>query len=580
MNGHGRALITLSLLLVAVAATAEERSPAGLVQLGQWLQVRGEIAAHGGFEPYSLELVEPRRYEELIGTVSIHDRGTGWFNLLGQPVEVQQETEFSKVDAGDLNGSRIKVEGYYRSERRFAAREIRPRGPGRDRITGRVERVRTVPEGIEFTIMNLTFMVPAGMQVQHAMDVTDYAISESRVQVIVNRDRDEENLFGRGVQLTDSVLVAGQMQVSNRWEDNFNLRDNDPEDVSDTLTALKGRMIWNPKGNFFAVVEYAFRRLWREDDEDGDINIRNRRFGETYGYWLDAFTPGLDIQVGRVKYEERREFLYDQDLDGPKLIYTRGMVRTELSFSTTLTDGSEADENALNTILYVSNDDDDRHMAAYLIHRDFDLAIPEQRTHIGFRMHGTWLPQQKIWLELTNMQGETGTVDARGWAIDLGSTWRFHENWAVTAGFAMASGNDRDSAKDETFRQTGLQDNNDRFAGVTSFRFYGELADPELANLEIFTLGIGWLPRRRVSLDLIGHSYRQNEAERRLVDMQIDRRPNGVDRDLGKEVDLILGWRTNWKWDLEVVAGWYDPGKAFDTADAAYFGKVQFRFRL
>lgn len=575
-----RLIILLWLLTICWQAHAEFRSPIDVVVTGQWLQVRGTYTGDGTFEASSMELVDPRRYEELVGTATANDRGPGWLTVLGQPVEVTSETDLGPADGNELEGSRLKVEGYFRSERRFSARELRPRGAGRDRIIGRVDRVRSVPGGTELSIMGFTILVSPELRVKHELAVTEYATSDSRVQAIVDRDRDEENLFGRGAQLTDTLRVAGQMQLTADWEDNYNLRDNRPEDIQNTLGALKGRLIWNPEGRFFAVVEYNLRRLWRDEERDGRRNIRNHRFAETYGYWLDAFAPGLDIQLGRVKYEERREFIYDQDLDGPRLIYSRDGLRSELSVTTTLSDGSLEDENALNTMWYLSNNNDDRHMAGYVVHRDFDLDVPLRRTHLGFRMHGIWLPRQKIWLELAHMRSRTGGVDGRGWALDIGTTWRINRQWALTAGYAVATGDDRDSSTDETFRQTGLQDNNDRFAGVTSFRFYGELTDPELANLEIVTLGVGWLPRRRVSLDLVAHQYHQHRANRRLVDMQIDRRPNGIDTELGREVDLILGWRTDWKWDLEVIAGWFDPGKAFGAADEALFGKVQFRYRL
>jgi alginate production protein len=106
------------------------------------------------------------------------------------------------------------------------------------------------------------------------------------------------------------------------------------------------------------------------------------------------------------------------------------------------------------------------------------------------------------------------------------------------------------------------------------------VVDPELANLKVLTFGLGWRPRRRVSLDLVGHRYRQHRLSRRWLESQIDKNPNGGNSDLGSEVDLVLGWRTNRQWDLEVVAGWFRPGDAFGRADDAFFGKVQFRYRL
>jgi hypothetical protein len=57
--------------------------------------------------------------------------------------------------------------------------------------------------------------------------------------------------------------------------------------------------------------------------------------------------------------------------------------------------------------------------------------------------------------------------------------------------------------------------------------------------------------------------------------------PSGSSRDLGWELDLVLGWRTNPRWDLEVIGGWFEPGDAFPRADTeAFFGKLQFRYRL
>ena len=49
-------------------------------------------------------------------------------------------------------------------------------------------------------------------------------------------------------------------------------------------------------------------------------------------------------------------------------------------------------------------------------------------------------------------------------------------------GWAWGSGDQEpQSGNNGTFRQTGFQDNNDKWSGVTSFRYYGELVDPELS---------------------------------------------------------------------------------------------------
>lgn len=573
--------IGLALVCSTLSADEEEESPVGVVEVGHWLQIRGEYLGDGRFVPRNLELVSPERYDELIGTIQDFEAREGRFVLLGVSVQIEDKTTFARVDRNALDGARVKVEGYFRGDGEFTAREITRRGGKLDRITGRVEEIRASELGAEIRIMNYTVLVPPGGEVEHVLDVADYQISESRIQAIVDRGKDEEDLFGKGVRITDNLRVFGQVQSSAFVEDEFNLEQEDAEDIVDYLAAFKGRLIYSSGGRFFSVLELNYRRLWRNDEDDGRIDIRNDRIGDAYFYWLDPLGGGLDFQVGRVDYDDEREWLYDHYLDGPKLIWTQPDLRVELSISTVLSDGSPVDEEATNRIVYVSNNDEDRHLAAYVIRRDFDFPREEHRTHYGVRVIGEWLPDQKSWLEIAGMQGETDSVDAAGWAFDVGTSWEFHRHFAVSAGYALGSGDKPDTGKDETYRQTGLQDNNGKFSGVTSFRYYGEVVDPELANLKVLTFGLAWLPQRRISLDLVGHRYRQHKLSRRWVDSQIDMNPNGSNSDLGWELDLVLGWRTNPRWDLEVVAGWFEPGDAFPRADKqALFGKVQFRYRL
>lgn len=574
-------LIAVGLVAAPLAADDEKQSPASVVEVGHWLEIRGEYLGDGRFEPRDVELVSPERYDELIGTIQEFEAAEGRFKLLGMPVQIDDKTTFAGVEPNALEGARVKVEGYFRGDSAFEAREITKRGGRLDRITGRVDKIQASELGTEFRIMNFTVMLPAQEEVEHVQNVEDYETSELRIQAIVDRGKDEEDLFGKGVNITDRLRIFGQVQTSSVVEEEFDLEEEDAEDVVDYLAALKGRLIYSSGDSFFSVLEFNYRRLWRKDDENGRENIRNDRIGEAYMYWLDSLGVGLDFQIGRVDFDDEREWLYDEYLDGPKLIWVRDRLRAELSVSTVLSDGSPEDEEATNSIFYLSNNDEDRHLAAYVIRRDFDFPLEERRTNYGIRVIGEWLPDQKSWLEIAGMRGESGATDLGGWAVDIGTSWQFHDHFAVSGGYAVGSGDKPDSEKDETFRQTGLQDNNGKFSGVTSFRYYGEVVEPELANLEVLTFGLAWLPHRRVSLDLVGHRYRQHRLSRRWVDSQIDMNPSGQSTDLGWELDLVLGWRTNPKWDLEVITGWFEPGDAFPRADTeAIFGKVQFRYRL
>jgi len=577
-----RILPALACLLATTlpgAALARADSSVDILREGQWLEVRGSYAGNGRFVAQRVDLVQPDRYEVLIGTAEPSER-EGYFVLLGQPVEVQDKTDTRRLGEGGVAGARVKVEGYFRGADKFTAREISPRGEGRERIVGRIDRIRKRPFGAELVIMNFLVEIPADLRVRHAGPPGEFLRTEPAAQEIVDRNRDEEDLFGKGVWLTGNLMVAGQAQARAIFEDNYNLDDRDAEDRDDLETTLRARFVYQPSDAFFAVAEFNHRRLWREDQDAGRSDDSESRLGESYLYWLDPFGAGIDLQAGRVDFDEEREWLYDQNLDTVRAIWNAPRVRAELSYSETLSDGSPLDEAAGNAMLYVSNRDDDRHLAAYLIHREFDLDIPGRRTHFGLRAHGDWLPQQESWLELSWMEGRAGDVASRGRALDIGTTWRPVRRLALTAGYAKGQGGAPGAGTDRTFRQTGLQDNNAKFAGVTSFRYYGELVDPELANLEVLTAGVGWLPADGLSLDLVWHAYRQDVLSTRLVDSDLGHRPNGRDPDLGDEWDLVFGWRTPRNLDIEAVMAWFEPGPAFDRADAAFLGKLQLRYRF
>jgi hypothetical protein len=136
---------------------------------------------------------------------------------------------------------------------------------------------------------------------------------------------------------------------------------------------------------------------------------------------------------------------------------------------------------------------------------------------------------------------------------------------------------------DQEFRQTGYEDNTGMFDGVATFQYYGELFDPELANLDILTIGAGLRIRTRASIDAVYHRYRQplydGAALRDLegTDLTLfDLGGRGIDpgngrpartffpyRDVGNEIDIIIGlarWmdRINAKW----VMAWFHPDDA------------------
>jgi alginate production protein len=573
-------LLGMALLLAGrVCAEDVSRSGQEVLRVGHWVEVRGSMSESGAMIASRILLAQPERYESLTGTPRSTADGQ-WVELLGQAIELNEKTTWTGVDSASLVGARVKIEGYYEGNGNFSSRKVYARRPGQDGLVGRIDAIRSSRAGLELTIMETKVRLPEDRKVQHLGPLEQYPLSPPRVLSIVDRDRDEEDLLGKGIWLNDRLLLAGQLQLVGLLEDDFDLKGDRAKKRDDLETRFRARVVYQPSSSLFAVASIVHRRRYRDDQRSGRLEDDETRLGETYLYFLDPWRNGFSLQVGRVDFDERREWLYDQDLDTVRAIWERGSFRLEASYSEFLFDASVLDEASRNTMVYLSNNDSKRHLAGYVIHRDFQLPIPIKRTNYGLRAFGEWLPDNDSWLELAWMDGSTGPVKQGGWAVDLGTTWEFHDRFALTLGYALGQGDDPESRADETFRQTGLQDNNDRFAGVTSLKYYGELVDPELANMKITTIGLGWLPRKRVSLDLVWHRYQQHELSRRLIDTQLGKRPNGSSRQLGQELDLVLGLRTSKTWNLEAIAAWFEPGDAFDEADTAFLAKLQFRYRF
>ena len=300
-------------------------------------------------------------------------------------------------------------------------------------------------------------------------------------------------------------------------------------------------------------------------------------------------------------FDDPREWIFDQNLDALELSWIHPGWRLDVAGATIVSSGGERDEESSNAILYLSNNDADKHLAAWTVYRDIgefngdNGPVPDETTlHAGARAIGEWLPQNNLWIDLAVLSADRPLFDGSGtatgveenvtaWAHDLGTTWSppFAAPLYFTLGYALGSGQDDDT----TFRQTGWEDNTHRFGGVTSFQYYGELFNPELSNLGILTLGAGTRLGDKTSLDLVWHSYTQDEARDEFSPLpargaNLKRQPNGTDADLGWELDLIFGYRKYKTWDLEIVGAHFEPGDGFDFDDPAQMLKFQLRYRF
>ncbi len=581
-------VLRLALILVAVlgmprtsfAAEPIYRSSVLVVRVGHWIDATGKLAEDGTFVAEKVELFQPQE-DLLTGVASEDEPNPRRFLLVGLVVTTDAKTHWRGLEPGQIKGVRIKVEGAIAADGSFRARAIAERDPGREHVGGRVDALDVSGGAPIARVLGVRVRLPAEIEHQEPLDaIAEAPDAGSRGD---GAARDEDDLFGEGVALGRSLRLTGQLQLDGTSEQELDLDAEEDEDREFTGASARLRLDWQPLGGRISgAVEGRGAYVERFGDAGND-STSTTTLGEAYLAFAGVAGRGSELVVGRQDFDDEREWIYDQNLDALRLLWRGERVRFELSASTTAFDGALREEAATNYIALFSNADRKRRLAAWIVHRDFDLATAERTTHAGVRATGRWLPASQSWLDVALFRGSRGAVDLEGWGFDVGTTAR--PRWlgpfSFTVGYAFGSGGEVSAEKDRTFRQTGFHDNNAKFAGVTSFRYYGELVDPELANLRVVTAGIGVRFATKSSLDLVWHGYEQDSVRRRLVDTELDRRPDGVHADLGWEADLVLGSRELPWFDLEIVAAYFSPGAAFPAdAQEALLGKIQMRFRF
>ncbi|HRP96653.1 MAG TPA: alginate export family protein [Rhodocyclaceae bacterium] len=309
---------------------------------------------------------------------------------------------------------------------------------------------------------------------------------------------------------------------------------------------------------------------------------------------VDLIADRLSLRIGRQEFKDRREWLYDEELDGLRAFYRHAALSFELSatrqrlFVENLLGGDSANERIDRYMLHASYQPTrEQRVGGYVLVRDAGAGTEEPGKSIlfGLSAHGAAASALDYWLELAALRGRDGVNRLHGHGLDIGATYRFDLRFApsLTLAHAFGSGDpNADDTVDRAFRQTGLQDNSYRFNGVENFQLYGQTLDPELSNLAVWTVGFGVRPSPRSSVDVIYHHYRQAEASRgRLRGARIRARAEGEHRDVGEAIDLILAYHEIPGLRLRARLGHFKPGRAFGkAADDAWSVELGIEYRF
>lgn len=363
----------------------------------------------------------------------------------------------------------------------------------------------------------------------------------------------------------------------------------------DSLTAtptLLGLITYRPAGWLQLTGEMKAERpvSLREEDvvllPDGELQSREDkrlelRVSQAFAKLKLDFLP-FELTLGRRNFEDPKLWIYDAALDAAIFSFRPGDFRIEASVSrqdaVDLDLAGHVPKQHTNNYMVHSEyrGIEDHQFAAYFVLRDHPPSEGEGRPRF-YGVNATARPSDRLhwWGHLAYVDGrDEDGLSLVGYAVDAGATYRFPSVWlqpSVTLHFGYGSGDgDTTDGKNHQFRQTGLQTNEAKFGGVTQFKVYGEVLDPELSNLQIYTAAAGVRPAANMFIDLVYHHYRLNAIAETIRGSSLTAKMNQVatvpSKDVGGEIDIVVGFRNLFGvrgLGADLRGGWFFPGDAF-----------------
>lgn len=422
------------------------------------------------------------------------------------------------------------------------------------------------------------------------------------------------NPFGRPVQLT------GSWEVTDEQRRNFDLERARQRDRRVREHELKLEARTRPTDDSEVFVQaVGLHETRRTQGSAAATKTKSLERGQTWVRFDRVAGSRWSLQAGRVPLIDRRAWWWDEDLDALRVTgagdgwkLDSGLARELMRVSSAERGLSPSARGVLRWFGQASWRLAPRHVLDlfWLLQRDGSsrpapgaTAIDADATDssdlnarwLGARASGEWRPANGLrlgyWADAAMLRGSERRTDyaeqadgsflagttarrrVRGHAVELGSVLIFPLPLrpSIGAAYARGSGGERSATLDANFRQTGLQENKARLAGVKRLRIYGELLQPELSNLEVRSLSAGVRLLGNSSLELIGYRYRQPVPSSSIPGARLSADPLGVSGDIGRELDLLLALR-EWK-HVELTLRWsrFTPGAAFaeDRRDPA-----------
>jgi len=384
------------------------------------------------------------------------------------------------------------------------------------------------------------------------------------------------------IRLLPYLSFGAQLEFEFQYQRNADLDTTNDEDFTTIEPALVLALSFDPSKYFQAYVDMKLAGEFEFEDSRTTKDRATLEVELAYILLKEFWGDRLAFQIGRQRFEDERQWLFDAELDGARaFLYFYGI---DAAFS--MTRGGIVDVDLLNrdagdkTNNYVTYwkyaFSEDTNAAAYFIFRDNTKDEEESAVTFGVHSDGDFTDSLGYWLELAYALGTNDGSGTNGIGFEAGANYILYPKLEPSVTLAYAFG-----SKD--FRQTGLQGNESDFNGAVDFLYYGQLFDPELSNMSIFTAGFGVNPTEETSsIDIVYHYYLQTEARDTLVNTGIDADPDGQNKGLGSEIDLVLGYEGEESgFSAALALGYFIPGAAFpDDSENSFLANLTLEYRF
>ena len=414
------------------------------------------------------------------------------------------------------------------------------------------------------------------------------------------------------LRLLDRPLtIGGEIEAELRHRQDLSLGRRDDDDTRISL-GLQLEFLYRltPNTSIYLEIDPSYQKYLYA--EDGDTDSRSRiELGELWLYMEKFGNQRVSLQVGRQYFGEEREWWWAENLDAVRVHYKDEAFNTQIAIGMNPTriltehDGPAPEYEDIIWLLANASWEWTRrnYLEVFFLSRfdhsstltEGDIiaeALEDEEDAVinwlGLRSRGRtgrgdlgrlhyWVDSGVVYgketrYDFDGIDNDQSLVDERleytisGWGFDIGATWESSLRYSprLTLAYAMGSGDrNPDDDVDRAYRQSGMHSNNDRFRGVNSFRYYGELFRPELSNLYIGTLALGFPLLDDSSIELVYHRYTQTHATDELRNARLRSDPTGDHDDIGEEFNVIIGLEEWKQFELELVAAQFHSGEAF-----------------